>query len=171
MEVGRVENLLIYSLTFILLADLLFAFDGLLVPLALTFLLLYILYLHIKSVFIILALIPLVMFVFYFLKFNRVMRKIRNTQGGYIDTRIFSIPFISKKIREKLQHSEDVYYTLIDQFGYVIRGFGDNSYMVRFNIGAFGKTKFVCYSEEKLERGSKVQVKTLKNGKIYIERA
>ncbi len=71
---------------------------------------------------------------------------------------------------DKLQPTKKIYYRLTGQYGYVIKKFDEEQYIIRFNIGAFGRSKFRCYSDEALERGNKVQVKALKDGKIYVEK-
>lgn len=175
MEVRGVEILLIYIITFILLIDFLFLFEGLLIPIALAVIFVYFLSYHISFYYYLTVLFPVILFLLYFYKFSRFARKLKRSTNGYIDIRIFRIPItklveLFMKLLDKLQPTKKIYYRLTGQYGYVIKKFDEEQYIIRFNIGAFGRSKFRCYSDEALERGNKVQVKALKDGKIYVEK-
>ncbi len=166
MEVKTAEIILLISLSAVLMLDLMFSLGGLLVPIALSVIISYVIFIQVQSIDYIIFAFPLILLILYFYKFSKLSRKLKSsTIEGYLNLKMLFIP-----IFEKLQPSEKLYFKLAGQKGYVIKKLGDNLYRVRFNIGAFGKTKFFCYSDEPLEWGNQVKIKELKDGKIYVEK-
>lgn len=165
MEVVRVESFLIYVISFILAMDFLLVYDGLLIPLALALLITYFLSLEINSPIIVLSMFPFILLVLYFYKLNKFANKLRTSKEGYMDLRILHL------FLDKIQPSEKVFKRLLGQYGYVLKNYHDGSYLIRFNLGAFGRNKFTCFSEEPLERGDRVALKELKNGKIFVRKS
>lgn len=166
MEVKTAEIILLISLSTVLMLDLIFSLRGLLIPIALSVIISYVIFVQVQSVDYLIVSFPLILFILYFYKFSKLSRKLKtSTIEGYLNLQMLFIPLL-----EKIQPSKKLYFKLVGQKGYVIKKLGDNLYRVRFNIGAFGKTKFFCYSDEPLEWGNQVKIKELKDGKIYVEK-
>ncbi len=166
MEVKTAEIILLIYLSTVLMLDLIFSLGGLLIPIALSAIISYVIFLQVQSIDYLIFAFPLILFILYFYKFSKLSGKLKSsTVEGYLNLQMLFIP-----IFEKLQPSNKLYFKLAGQKGYVIKKLGNNLYRVRFNIGAFGKTKFFCYSDEPLEWGNQVKIKELKDGKIYVEK-
>lgn len=166
MEGKTLETILLISLSLILISDIMFSLNGFLIPVALSVIISYIIFIQVHSIYYLVIAFPLILFILYFYKFSRLANKLKSsTVDGYFNLQMLFIPLF-----EKLQPSKKLYFKLAGQKGYVIKKLGDNLYRVRFNIGAFGKTKFFCYSDEPLEWGNQVKIKELKDGKIYVEK-
>ena len=165
MELIRVESILIYLLSFILAIEYMFVPNLLLTPLALAILVSYLLFVLTNSYQLVFSLFPLILLGLYFYKLNSFAKKLRTSEEGYVNFKVFH------RFLDKLQPSEQVYKRLLGQYGYVVKNFHDGSYLVRFNIGAFGRNKFTCYSKEPLERGDRVLIKALEDGKLFIKKS
>ena len=104
--------------------------------------------------------IPFLMYAYRYMNKN-----LTKSDGGWIGR----IPLLKDLIMRKRKWYFD---QLNGQFGYVVKKFGNNLYLVSFNIGirGKGKRKFKCFSYKELKVGDHVVLTHMdENGNFYVD--